>query len=72
MFYAAMDTKHFTFRAIGLTYTEAVEALRTGIQRYCDKTGAQLMAFTGSGFDNGDINVLEMKPNSAYCDYCEI
>ena len=69
MFLAEMNTSHDGwFRAIAPTYREALDAVRAGVA----KRAKHLLKYTGKGDDNGDINVLEMTPMAAYCDYSEI
>ena len=75
MFYAEMETEHFTFRAIASYELEAKTAILRGWKKHAKevaKTGFTSEALSWKTFDELDdyygINVLEIEINNCFRD----
>ena len=66
MIILTLDTRHFTFTAIGNDSEEAQKALLDGWLRHCEQTGADI-GYLGDNCD--DIRRTELEPGQCTRDY---
>jgi len=64
MILTTLETRHFTFHALGTTKRQAFEAMRDGWLRHCAETGAEM---TWAELKD-DVSWMEIEPDVCYRD----
>lgn len=62
MVIATLETRHFTFTALGETREEALHALRLGWAAHAEQTGAR------GKLDEDDVSFLDIEPGQVFRD----
>lgn len=68
VFHASLESRNFSFAAIGLTKAKAIEALVKGLNKHTEVLNLDPDWYS----IDGDIGVTEMKIDAAYRDHSEI